>query len=300
MMGEAFARSAATPVDRDVASALPMLEGCFRSAVRATRARLVTRTGRDIPVVLQEVRSATALEVLSSDLATGHAVWCPFHLGRADLAGFVLLESRLLSRLVGRLFGDGDMPASFDVERTPSEVELSVGGRLCRELFASLERFWPPPHPPRFFAGDLSTARHGVSDIPVFAQMVVAEVRFGPEDAPLGFLQCILPGSLVRGMAGKKPPPATRPEASRTLNYDRLMPVEVELVVELARFELPLSALEDLQVGSELPLGGGQDVCGRVNDRVYFFGDAGVAAGVRSFKIARRVGGSSTAPARDR
>lgn len=300
MIGEAFARSAAAPVDRDVQSALPTLENCFRAAVRGIRARLVTRTGRDLPVTLGEIRSTSVREVLEGEVATGLAVWCPFHLGRQDLSGFVVMEARLLSRLVGRLFGDGDLAIGAEVERAPSEVELSVGSRMCRELFDSLERLWPPPHPPRFFAGETSTSRHGMSELAEGAPLVVIEVRFGPEDNPLGVLQCALPGALVKGAAGKKPAAATRPESTRTLNFDRLMPVEVDMVVELARIELTLRALENLQPGDELPLGAAHEVCARVNEKPSFYGEAGVVSGLRSFKIARRAGLPSTVGAKDR
>lgn len=301
MAGEAFARSASTPIDREVQGALPMLEACFRSAARAMRARLVTRTGKDLPVTVAEVRSASALEVMDGEAAAGNAVWCPFHFGRADLSGFMVMEGRLLSRLVGRLFGDGDVVlGTAESDRALSEVELSVGGRLCRELFDSLERYWPPPHPPRFFAGELSMARHGISDIPATTPMVVAVIRFGPEDNPLGVMECAVPGALAKGLSGKKQQAASRPEASRVLNFDRLMPVEVDLVVELARIELSLHVLENLQVGGDIPLGQLHEICARVNSSASFFGEAGTTGGMRSFKIGRRVGTASTSAPKDR
>lgn len=300
MVGEAFARSASTPIDREVQSALPVLEGCFRAAVRAMRARLVTRTGRDLSVAMVESRLVTVTEVLESEIASANAVWCAFHLGRADLSGFVVMEGRLLSRLVGRLFGDGDVPAMAEVERALSEVELSVAARMCRELFSSVERFWPGPHPPRFFPGEVTVARQGAAELPPSAAMVAVEVRFGTDDAPLGLLQLVLPGTLAKGLAGKKAPAASRPEASRVLNFDRLMPVSVELVVELARVELTLQSLENLKVGADLNLNSVHEVCARVNDRASFFGEAGSVGGQRSFKIGRRAVADSTSGDNDR
>ncbi len=301
MAGEAFARSSSAPIDREVQSALPMIEGAFRAAARAMRARLVTRTGKDLAVVVSDVRVATALELMDGDIATSTAVWCPFHFGRSDLSGFAVMECRLLSRIVGRLFGDGEaILGATEVERTLSEVELSIGGRLCRELFDSLERNWPPPHPPRFFSGELSMGRQGVADLPATAPMVVAEIRFGPEENPLGILQCAIPGALAKGLSGKKTLSDSRPDASRVLNFDRLMPVEVDLVVELARIELSLQVLENLQVGTDLLLGQVHELSARVNSSVSFYGEAGTAGGVRSFKIARRVGTASTLGTKDR
>jgi len=301
MMGEAFARSASTPVDREVQAALPALENCFRTAVRGVRSRLVTRTGRDLQVQLGEVRASPAREVLEGEVASGQAVWCPFHLGRQDLSGFVVMEARLLCSLVGRLFGEGEGSTGFgSASRPSSEMELSVGARMCRELFDSLERLWPPPHPPRFFAGDTVGGRHGVAEIGETVPMVVIEVRFGPEDNPLGVLLCALPGALVKGMAASRPAAATRPENTRVLNFERLMPVEVDMVVELARVELSLRALENLRVGDDLTLGAAREVCARVNEKASFFGEAGTVAGVRSFKIARRAGPPSTVAGKDR
>lgn len=300
MVGEVLAHTPAAPIDREVQTALPLLDNCFRTAARQARARLVTRTGRDLPVTLEDLRSAPATDVLESDIADG-AVWCPFHLGRADLAGFVLIEARLLSRLVGRLFGSaGDGDVSNAAERCPSEVELSVGARLCREFFTSLERLWPPPHPPRFYPGEVSPSRHGLADIPGSAPMVVAELRFGSAESPTGTLIFALPGALVRGMAARKAPVASRPDASRVLNYERLMPVEVDMVVELARIELSLQFLEGLKAGDDVPLGVVNEVCARVNDRASFFGEAGSSGGVRSFKIGRRAADASTGAANDR
>ncbi len=301
MVGEAFARPSSAPVDREVQSALPMIEGCFRSAARAMRARLVTRTGKDLSVAVTEVRGASALELMDGEIASGNAVWCPFNFGRADLSGFAVMECRLLSRIVGRLFGDGEaILGALEVERVLSEVELSIGARLCRELFDSLERYWPPPHPPRFFSGDLSLGRHGIGDLPATTPMVVAEIRFGPELNPLGVMLCALPAALAKGLTGKKPLAGGRPDASRVLNFDRLMPVEVDLVVELARLELSLHVLENLEVGTDLLLGQVNELCARVNNGASFFGEAGTTGGVRSFKIARRVGTLSTLTSKDR
>jgi hypothetical protein len=55
----------------------------------------------------------------------------------------------------------------------------------------------------------------------------------------------VLPGSLLRGP--RKLAPVARTETARVLNFDRLMPIEVDMVVELARFELSLATLEGLK-----------------------------------------------------
>jgi flagellar motor switch protein FliM len=70
------------------------------------------------------------------------------------------------------------------------------------------------------------------------------------------------------------------------------MPVEVDVVVEVARIELQLSTLENLQVGDEIPLGSMNEARALINGRPAFAGEPGTKGSMRSFRIVRRLGGA--------
>jgi flagellar motor switch protein FliM len=70
---------------------------------------------------------------------------------------------------------------------------------------------------------------------------------------------------------------------------DRVMPVEIELVAEMARINLRLRDLKVLRVGDLLPLGPISGATLRANGKPVLAGEAGHANGQRSMKVKRKL-----------
>jgi hypothetical protein len=67
------------------------------------------------------------------------------------------------------------------------------------------------------------------------------------------------------------------------------MPLEVEVVAELARVKIPFSDLQSLKLGSLIDLGPAQPVELKINDHVALRGEAGESRGCHSVRIQEQV-----------
>ncbi|CAN0460015.1 unnamed protein product, partial [Ectocarpus fasciculatus] len=149
---------------------------------------------------------------------------------------------------------------------------------------------WPERPAPRIQFGGLSASVHAmdpsITTVPVYS----ATMDFGPVDAPLGLLTLALPlhalGSLAV-MVQEEEESAPPPRKQRTL--ESVMPVEVELVVELTQLSLTVSKLRTLSAGDLVELGAMREALVKVNGLPLYEGEAGIANGVRCIKINRRV-----------
>jgi flagellar motor switch protein FliM len=289
-------RSAVVPPDRDLHAALPFVETCFRGVARRIRARLVNRTGTDTTVQASAAYAQPAGTLIDNpELAD--AMWCPFHLERGDLRGFAAVQGQLLARLIGRLFGEGGTDVAAYQPRPVTEVEITIGTRLCADVYAAIEEYWPVRSMPRIVPEAAGASHHVLGEFPPGAPMIVCDLHFGHPDASLGRLIVALPTGILRDLVAKRSPQPTKVPAPRTLKFDRLMPVEVEVVIQVAKIELNLSILENLQPGDEIQLGSLSDARAIVNGRPAFAGEPGTKGSMRSFRITRRlIGPGNSSP----
>jgi flagellar motor switch protein FliM len=146
---------------------------------------------------------------------------------------------------------------------------------------------------PRILPESAGASHHVLGEFPPSSPMIVCDLHFGRPDATLGRLIVALPTGILRDLVSKRSTQPSKAPAPRTLRFDRLMPVEVEVVVQLAKVELNYSALEGLQPGDEIPLGSLADARVMVNGRPAFSGEPGTKGSMRSFRITRRL---TTAP----
>lgn len=284
-------RAAVVPPDRDLQAALPFVETCFRGVARRIRGRLVNRTGIDTPVTAHAIHAQPAGTLIDSpELAD--AMWCPFRLDRGELRGFSVVQGQLLARLIGRLFGEGGNEVAPYQLRPVTEVEITIGTRLCTDVYSAIEEYWPVRPMPRVVSEPAGASHHVLGDFPPGASMIVCELHFGRPDASLGRMIVALPMGILRDLVARRAPPAGKAPPPRTLKFDRLMPVEVDVVVEVVRIELQLSTLENLQVGDEIPLGSMNEARALINGRPAFAGEPGTKGSMRSFRIVRRLGGA--------
>lgn len=284
----------ATPLEREARLAGPLLEEAFGGAVRRLRALLATRTGHDTPVRFEGVRAMDLRELTDGGDFDQVALWCRFGAEPGGSPVLGMVEWGLLSWLMGHLFGERE-PAIVPRTRAPTQVELSIGARLCRELMEAVETCWTAGPAPRFRFGQAAPSRRLAGEMDPSTPLLVVVLEIGRLDEPVGRLYVALPTTMLRGMLPKGTSVPTR-AAERTPRFDRVMPVELDVVVELARLRLPLKTLQALQPGDEIPLGALAEALARVGDREAFVGEPGVAGGVRSLKILRRTAppGSST------
>ena len=275
--------------------AAPLLEEVFGGATRRFRAQLASRTGLDSPVHVAAVSHATLERLCTQDTYADAALWCSFHITGAHAPAYTLVEGRLLARLMGRLFGEGDVEATESRARGVTEVERVIGARMCRELIEAVCACWAGSEPLVMRPGAVARSRRICADVDSRTPYAITTLELGGS-VPHGCIFVALPATAWEAVA---PPPPVAPapaprKGERTPRFERLMPVQVEMVVELARLELPLRRLQGLRVGDEIPLGAVGEACGRVGDRKAFFGEPGTSGGVRSFRIARRVDSSSS------
>lgn len=273
--------------DADLVAALPRVGECLTTAIERMRARIMSRSGSDVRLRVSDVRIATCEELLETPEVLDAALWAPC--GYEGATGFCAIEAQLLDQLVGWLFGDaGAVGRPAGARRAPTSVEIGVGDRLCDELYRGIERHWPTAPAPTFERRPATASRHCVAEIPRTAAMMAATVTFGSEASPVGCLTVALPVQVLRGVSPSPAAVQRRVQPARTADYERLMGVEMEVVVELTRIRTPLRALEALEVGQELPLGLLRDARALVNGRASFIGEAGETAGHRSFRIRQR------------
>ena len=277
--------------DRELESALPLVEDCLRHSVRRLRTRMLTRSGMDTPVRLLSVRLCSGTELLEEPEVQGGVAWSGFFVERGGVSGFAVLEGALLERLTARLFGDSGSPVGAGYfNRSATDVELRVASRMCEELFQAIEAFWPVRPGPRLVARPATANRHGIADTTVAGAVIACTLECGSEEEPFGRLTIALPAPLLRGVAAVVDVPAmARSAERRASNFDRLLGCEVEMVVELTRLQTTLGTLRALRVGDELTLGPLAEVRAMVNGHPSFSGEPGACDGVRSFRVGRRV-----------
>lgn len=290
--------AATTPLEREARLAGPLLEEVFGGAVRRLRALLATRTGTDTPVRFEGVRALELRELLDSPDFQEVALWSPFTTEGEDTPVFVLAEWGLLSWMMGLLFGERD-PQAQARTRAVTQVERNVGARLCRELMEAVEVSWTAGPIPRFVAGAAAPSRRVAGDLDVGTTLLVVVLELGRPEEPNGRLYVALPTTLLRGMLPKGSVPAAR-SAERAPRFERVMPVELDLVVELARLSLPLKMLQALRPGDEVPLGAVAEVTARLGGRPAFVGEPGTSGTVRSLKITRKLNPGSSPERGDR
>lgn len=281
-------RSAVVSPDRDLQAALPFVETCFRGVARRIRARMVNRTGVDMSVQSSTAYAQPAGTIIDNP-EMADAMWCPFHFERGDLRGFAVVQGQLLARLIGRLFGEGSSELSPYQPRPVTEVEITIGSRLCTDVYSAIEEYWPVRNTPRIIPDGAASSHHILGDFAPSSPMVVCDLTFGKTEEPMGRMLVALPTGILRDLVAKRAAPQTRQPPPRTLKFDRLMPVEVEVIVEVARVNLQLHQLENLQIGDEIPLGPLPEAKAIVNGKPAFSGEPGSKGSSRSFRITRRL-----------
>jgi flagellar motor switch protein FliM len=283
-------KGAASSPERELSDAQPKLEGCFRNVARRMRTRLMSRSGCDTPVRVMDLQSLLVPDLLDLPEVGNGVLWSSYAAGRSGGNGVIIVEGALLDGLIGRLFGASDTPAMGAYQRRPlTDVEIRVGTRLIDEVYDAIGACWPIQPPVEFLDRTTTTTRPSGSTLPQTSRIVSVALECGTEEEPLGRITVALPMSVLRSLAAGPVLANARPQVVRAANYDRVLPMEIEVVVELARVNATLQTLQDLQVGDELPLGAVREARAFINGRPTLTGEAGAEGYQRSFRVLRRI-----------
>ena len=274
----------------------PPLEECFELALRRVRAQLATRAGSDSPLVRSPFTGTDIEGFVTGEAGTAGVLWCTYPVQPGPGVAVIALEGSLIALLMGRLFGEGDSQPSDWQPRSPTSVETAVSVRLCRELMDALAQSWSMGPAPRFLDGKVAPTSRVVAALDPATPMLCTSVQINSESSSGRFFvalaACLLvPEAITVPVA---------PPAQRAPRFDRVFPVEVEFIVELARLDLPLGTLERLAPGDEIQLGSVGEVEARVGGKCAFVGQPGITGGKRSFRIARRAISDSSMSLGDR
>lgn len=284
--------------DREARQVAPIIEEMFLGVARRLRPRLATFTGLDTPVAVRGVRPVTLSQLLEGEAWASSSVWATYGQEEGGEVVIIALDGRLVARMMGPLMGQGaaDDVSGDDEIRPVTPVELRVGTRLTRFLVDALESSWNVGTPPRLRLVDAAPSHRVCGDLDDSASYAVCTVEFTLAGTGAGSAHVALPTGLVRrllpraqGGAGSADRPAPKKSAPRAAQFGRVMPVEVEISVELARVNIPLKRLEGLRVGDEILIGAAGEAIARIGDLAVFAGEPGASGTVRSVRVINRM-----------
>jgi hypothetical protein len=116
--------------------------------------------------------------------------------------------------------------------------------------------------------------------------MVEVHLDFGPPDDPYGLMTLAIPAQIGSALW----PREGVARAGREKNgMQRVLPLPVTLVGELARIRMPLSTVRQLQVGSVIDLGYLREIQLAVAGHPTMMADFGERDGYRCVRITRRI-----------
>jgi flagellar motor switch protein FliM len=241
------------------------------AAARALRVRLLNRAGTDVAVTAKPAQRSS-FTATTERLRRAGGLFTEIRSG--EHRALLFLHGALVDRLVGYLLGgppsdrSGRMATSIDAALV-KPVALDVAA--C--LFAGVSATEPTisalsPSAPSFQPGVPS---------------VTIEFGIGPLDAPWGEFTVALPTTLVRLLSS----PAEGSDAQQG-GMDRVLPLPVEAIAELARVKIGLATVRAMKPGTVLPLGPRADVVVMVAGKPTLLGEAGAHDGRRSVRVKGR------------
>jgi len=282
---------------KDSQDAMPVIEEFLRGVGNRLRSRLVNRTSSDIQVDLQEVVIQSIEAIKRTDEMATEGVFGLIRFDSSQLPGVVTLQRGLLTRVIGAMLGDDqevedeeDEPEEEDGTRPLSPVEQRIAYRMFRDMQRDILEAWPMPEAPEIsLDGQPGNAR--IIDLHSGEEEVVsATFMVGMEDDEYGKLIVGIPTHVLRS-AGQPKDRGNKKKAkpSKPPEMHRVMPVEVEVVAEMARLPMRVRDLHNLQSGDLLPLGPMDAATVRVNGRALLQGEPGHANGQRSIRIRKKI-----------
>jgi flagellar motor switch protein FliM len=270
----------------------------FGGVARRLRGQLTTRTGVDSPTSVAALTLTTLGALCTGAAYADAALWCASAITGAENPAYIVFERRLLGRLMGRLFGEGELQTSKPRAGAITEVEQVIGARISRELVEAISGSWSGAKPMLMRPTAVACSRRICADVAPETPYAIVELEISGSDAQ-GRIFVAIPAAVVETLAPPEQP--RKPSLARRVpKFDRVLDVRLELTIELARLEVPVRRLHALKVGDELPLGALAETSAFLSDRRVFFGEPGTSGGLRSFRIKRRLDSPSSPEESDR
>ena len=270
---------------------LPAVEEFFRTVSQRVRARLVNRSGGNFQVRLKEVSVKQIADAFGEEMDGG--VFGMLRFDAPRIPGPAAMERSLLTGIIGTMLGDESSLAEAedeeaDEERPLSIVEQRIAERIFMDLATDLSQVWPVhPSPPIVLQGAPGSMRV-VESASVEEDVYVGILEFGPADAPYGNLFTTIPVQVLREIESRGRAHKDK-EAREISNLDRVMPIELEVVAEMARLPMRVRDIRALRVGDLLPLGPLTGALMRVNGRNVILGEPGHSNGQRSIRVIKKL-----------
>jgi flagellar motor switch protein FliM len=285
---EQASASLLTQRSREAEFAMPAVEDFFRLVAHRVRARLVNRSSVDIPVRVAGVEVKPLSVVLDDTEYREGSIYSVLRFNPLGLPGMIVLQGALLGRIVGTMLGeDPDEDTRMGGVKALTPVEQKIAHRVCGDLVSEMHDCWPLTPVPRMEADSPASSPRSITGNVRNTEVFAATLDFGPPTNPYGLLCCAVPVHAFRALAG---PMVIEKEKDRPIvDLTPLMPVEVEMVAQMAKMKLTVSALRALSVGDTLDVGSLRSVVVRVNGKALFEGTPGEVDGHRSVQIQRRL-----------
>jgi flagellar motor switch protein FliM len=273
---------------KEAEAAMPAVEDFFRAVAHKVRARLVNRSSVDIPVRVAGVEVKALSVVLADSEYREGSIYSLLRFNPLGLPGMIVLQGALLGRIVGTMLGEDPEESSHEGGvKALTPVEQKIAHRVCGDLVSELDDGWPIAPKPRIDVDPPAASPRSVTGNVLNTEVFAATFDFGPPTNPYGLLCCAIPVQAFRALAG--PVVIEREKSTPKVDLSTLMPIEVDMVAELASFSLTVSQLKAMAVGDTLDIGSVRKALIRVNGKPLFEGVVGERDGLRSVQIQRRV-----------
>lgn len=268
---------------------LPAVGEFFRALSLKVRARLVNRSSGNVRLTLGSVVIKPLLAMKEDPQFQDTGVYGLLRFNGVGSPAAVAIQRTLLTRIIGAMLGDEDGSNENPEARARplSQVEVRIAQRLFRELCQDLMDVWPVKPAPSIGL-DGSPGQSRLIDAQVSSEEVyVVTLDFGPADGSWGLLTVSVPTQALRAIG--KPKEANKDAARRRPEMARVLPLEVEVVAEMARVPMRVRDLKKLEIGDLVPLGALEGALMRVNGRALLLAEPGHANGQRSVRVLDRV-----------
>lgn len=254
-------------------------------AARYQRLVLVNLVGMDVPIGVQDTEALTLADLQDRVMEEQLRLLCKIRLDPAGLCGVFALDSTLLSRLMGLLLGEDPWGEPTPADPRPlTAADERIGRRILEALIDGLNRALPDgPH--RFELLTVDDDPRLDIGLPFSTPMLQTVLDVGDPDSPMGMAMIAVPAAMAHALWPENP----RRHGDNQAGVNRVLPLQVDAVAELARVKVPLSRLREFQVGDVIPLGAIRDIEVRVQGRKALVVEPGQRDGSRCVRVLRNV-----------
>ena len=170
--------------------------------------------------------------------------------------------------------------------RALTRVDLNVAQRIVSDILSGLVETCPVNVEATTEILEISSNPRIPMAIPRGTTMVEIHLDFGPPDDPYGLMTLAIPAQIGSALW----PREGVVRAGRKENgIQRVLPIPITLVGELARIRMPLQTVRELQVGSVIDLGYLREIQLAVAGHPTMMGEFGERDGYRCVRIKRRI-----------